>query len=124
MPGFTACLLWLCRYTIVPAVLIRRGQSLPLLAGRLVEMAGVAWAETIAEVALMAIVVSVFMFRRKFSWLWQEFRRMWRQFTEKPQSGMRFKELVRQWPWILMFVFLAANLILIVLIPFRVLERP
>ncbi|MGI6620634.1 MAG: CPBP family intramembrane glutamic endopeptidase [Bacillota bacterium] len=117
--GVLATMVVLRYNSIVPAVLMHAAANLlPLLAGRLVEMAGVAWAETIAEVALMAIVVSVFMFRRKFSWLWQEFRRMWRQFTEKPQSGMRFKELVRQWPWILMFVFLAANLILIVLIPF------
>ncbi len=76
------------------------------------------WGDVLGVGGLTAVAVLVFVFRRKFMWLWQEFRCLWQEFAEKPQLGLRFRELIKQWPWILLFIFIMINLVLIIVVPF------
>lgn len=63
-------------------------------------------------VAIVAMVV----FRSRIAWIWHEFRRLWPEFTEKPQFGVRFKTLLKNWSWILVFILLGLSALGVVLV--------
>lgn len=116
--GVVAAMAVVRYHSIIPAVLMHAaGNLLPQLIGKYHDLVKTSWAEIFCTGARLALVVSVFVFRHKFVWLWHEFRRLWQEFTESPQFKLRFKELMRQWPWVLVFTMLGIAIIGFVLIP-------
>ena len=117
--GVVAALAVLRYDSLVPAVLIHAaGNLLPQLVGKYHDLVKASWAEIICVGGRLAVVVVVFVFRHRLAWLWHEFRSLWQEFTEKPKSGARFSELIRQWPWVLLSVILGIQLIFMLLVPF------
>lgn len=117
--GVVAAIAVLRYRSLVPAVVMHAvGNFLPVLTNQLVGLLGQPWGDVLGVGGLTAVAVLVFVFRRKFMWLWQEFRCLWQEFAEKPQLGLRFRELIKQWPWILLFIFIMINLVLIIVVPF------
>lgn len=96
--------------SVVPAVLMHAASNLFVrLIAEFHELVESPLAEVFCVGTRVAFVALAFVFRSRLVWFWHEFRKLWREFTEKPQFGLRFRALLKHWSWILIFIFLGIS---------------
>ncbi len=103
--------------SVIPAVLMHAASNLFVrFFAEFHQLAESPLSEVFCVGIRLVFVALVFVFRSRLAWLWHEFRRLWSEFTEKPQFGVRFKTLLKNWSWILIFILLGISVLGTVLV--------